>query len=207
MRKYKICPVCHAKNLPSVLECTECGNDMMGVRIVDDVHIKPVIHIVESPEHVSEKSSADLVRVCDCGYENEVSVRKCVSCGEDISDIIPAPRRSNKVNSIYIVSSFDGVVSLRMECPSEHIIGREQELSSYLKPLLFVSRKHAKVTVTSEGVFIQNLSKANGTYINNEKIDDDIAYKLCVGDEIGLGGFVNDEGRQDMAAYFVVGRE
>ena len=61
--------------------------------------------------------------------------------------------------------------------------------------------------MTAEGVFIQNLSKANGTYVNNERIDDSLAYKLCVGDEIGLGGFMNHEGRQELAAYFVLGEE
>ena len=77
-------------------------------------------------------------------------------------------------------------------------------MAEYLSAKSFVSRCHAKLTVTSEGVFIENLSKANGTYINNEKIDDGKAYKLCVHDEVGLGGFVNQNGRQELAAYFVI---
>jgi pSer/pThr/pTyr-binding forkhead associated (FHA) protein len=103
------------------------------------------------------------------------------------------------------VKTIDGVATIRLDLPSEHIIGREHELAEYLKNKLFVSRKHALITVTSEGVFIQNLSNANGTYVNNERIDNNSAIKLCKDDEIGLGGLVNQNGRQDMAAYLVVG--
>ena len=206
MKKYKVCPVCQTKNPPSVLECTECGNDMMGVRIVDDSFVELEKNRVLQ-EYDQAQPQTDLVRVCDCGYENEVSARKCVACGEDISDIIPTPRTSQNLHTDLVISSVDGKAKLKLECPSEHILGRENELASYLQPKLFVSRKHAILTVTAEGVFIQNLSKANGTYVNNERIDDSLAYKLCVGDEIGLGGFMNHEGRQELAAYFVLGEE
>ena len=205
MNKYKICPVCQTKNPPSVLECAECGNDLMGVRIVDDS-----IHELEVAQNSSTKAAqpqTDLVRVCDCGYENEVSERKCASCGEDISDIIPSPRTQKTAHKGYVFSSIDGKATLRLDRPGEYILGREHELATYLQPKLFVSRKHAILTVTDEGVFIRNLSKANGTYLNNEKISDTMAYKLCIGDEIGLGGFTNHEGRQELAAYFVVGAE
>ena len=40
MDKFKICPVCHTKNSPAVLECVECGNDLMGVRIVDETFLE-----------------------------------------------------------------------------------------------------------------------------------------------------------------------
>ena len=201
MNKFKICPVCHEKNSPAVLECVECGNDLMGVRIVDETFIE------EQRKTESETALAqtgDLVRVCDCGAENEMSARKCSVCGEDISDIILTARKKSNEALKFLLVSFDDAVKLELTYPSEHIIGRENELAEYLSAKSFVSRRHAKLTVTSEGVFVENLSKANGTYINNEKIDDGTAYKLCVNDEVGLGGFVNQNGRQELAAYFVV---
>lgn len=202
MDKFKICPVCHAKNSPAVLECSECGNDLMGVRIVDEASLEEQKHSRNEPDTVPQEN--DLVRVCDCGTENELSARKCSACGEDISDIIPTPRSKANKQPHFFFMSYDEAVKLELSCPSEHIVGRENELSDYLSSKTFVSRRHAKLTVTSEGVFIENLSKANGTYINNEKIDDGTAYKLCVSDEIGLGGFVNQNGRQEFAAYFIV---
>ena len=204
MDKFKICPVCHAKNSPAVLECIECGNDLMGVRVVDEAFLEE--QKKPEPEMVTVPTS-DLVKVCDCGAENELSTRKCSVCGEDISDVIPTPRKETTALPAFFLMSFDGLAKLELSCPSEHIIGRENELAEYMSAKSFVSRCHAKLTVTSEGVFIENLSKANGTYINNEKINDGTAYKLCVGDEIGFGGFVNQNGRQELAAYFAVRAE
>ena len=202
MSKFKICPVCHAKNSPAVLECIECGNDLMGVRVVDDAFLEEQKE--KQQEGTTETHTNEMVRVCDCGAENEISARKCTACGEDISDVIPTPRRSMEERTHCILMSIDNLIKLDLVCPSEHIIGRENELSDYLSAKPFVSRKHAKITVTTDGVFIENLSKANGTYLNNEKLDDGTAYKLCMNDEISLGGFVNKYGRQDLAAYFVV---
>ena len=203
MNKYKVCPVCKAKNIPAVLECIECGNDLMGVRVVDD----SIINNSESNETASHPTVQhnELVRICDCGQVNEVTSRKCISCGEDISDIIPSHKEfEDTTKNNYGIKSIDGEATLLLHCPSNHIIGRECELSDYLNSKSYVSRVHAKITVTSEGVFIENLSRANGTYVNNEKIDNDKAYKLCIGDEIGLGGISNQNGRQKMAAYFIL---
>lgn len=204
MDKFKICPVCHTKNSPAVLECVECGNDLMGVPIVDEIILEEQNKAMLNVNSAPEAKTTDLVRVCDCGAENELSARKCSVCGEDISDVIPTPVKKENVHGHLLFISFDGKAKLDLLCPSEHVIGRENELSDYLSTKSFVSRRHAKLTVTADGAFIENLSKANGTYINNEKIDDDMAYKLCVGDEVGLGGFVNRNGRQELAAYFVL---
>ena len=174
----------------------------MGVRVVADTHLEEQNKTLNESETIEQTNG--LVRVCDCGAKNEPSARKCMTCGEDISDVIPTPRQRANEHSKCVFISCDEEIKLELSCPSEHIIGRENELSDYLSAKSFVSRRHAKLTITSDGVFIENFSKANGTYINNEKIDDGIAYKLCVGDEIGLGGFVNQNGRQKFAAYFVV---
>lgn len=205
MDKFKICPVCNTKNSPAVLECSNCGNDLMGVRVVDESFVSEQHEIID--EANTESTSDNLIRVCECGAENDLSARKCSVCGEDISDIIPTSREITIDSTHYIFTSFDSKVKIDLLCPSEHIIGRENELSDYLESKSFVSRRHAKLTVTTDGLFIENISKANGTYINNEKIDDNIAYKLCSGDEVGLGGFTNQNGRQELAAYFIVGNE
>lgn len=203
MKKYKICPMCQTKNSPAVLECVECGTDLMGVRLVDDSFLEQIP--LQEQTNDAQEQKTELIRRCECGQENELSARKCIACGEDISDIIPTPKTIALSQTVYYIKSIDGIVTLRLDCPSEHIIGREHELSEYLKNKLFVSRKHAVLSVTSEGVFLQNLSNANGTYVNNERIDNNTAIKICKGDEIGLGGLVNQNGRQEMAAYFVVG--
>ena len=36
MKKYKICPECHEKNDPSMIDCIACGTDLMNVKITDE---------------------------------------------------------------------------------------------------------------------------------------------------------------------------
>ena len=79
MDKFKICPVCHAKNSPAVLECVECGNDLMGVRIVDEKFLEE--QKKTEPETGSVQTS-ELVRVCDCGAENRVLLVGCETVEE-----------------------------------------------------------------------------------------------------------------------------
>ena len=202
MAKYKLCPMCNTKNQPSVLECTECGNDLMGIKLLDDA---VVAKVDDCPEIQNKITKSALVRICDCGAENEVSSRKCTVCGEDISDIIPVPAQNTHQD--YCLTSVDGCCKLQLACPGSHIIGREHELAGYLSNKPFVSRLHAIITVTVDGVYVENRSRANGTFLNNEKLNDNMAYKLCEGDEIGLGGFCANQLRQNHAAYFVMGRE
>jgi hypothetical protein len=200
MAKYKLCPACNAKNSPAVLECIECGNDLMGVKLIDD-SVAPSM----SAEPVNQAPAERLIRLCDCGTENELPNRKCTACGEDLTDIVPTPSVDAKPIVTYQLTSMDDQCVLQLTCPGEHVIGRENELADYLSTRSFVSRRHAKITVTSEGVFLENLSRANGTYINNEKLPDGTAYQLCSGDEIGLGGFQCQGERQEQAAYFLFG--
>lgn len=200
MAKYKLCPVCNAKNSPAVLECIECGNDLMGVKLIDD-SVTPAM----PAEPEKQQADEQLIRLCDCGVENELSNRKCTACGEDLSDIVPIPRGGIQTATTYQITSIDNQCVLRFADPGEHVIGRENELADYLGRKSFVSRCHARITVTSDGVFLENLSCANGTYINNEKLSEGTAYRLCPGDEIGFGGLKCQNGRQEQAAYFVFG--
>ena len=36
MEKYKICPSCHSKNEPTLLECLYCEADLTRVKITDE---------------------------------------------------------------------------------------------------------------------------------------------------------------------------
>ena len=36
MQKYKICPSCHSKNEPTLLECLYCEADLTRVKITDE---------------------------------------------------------------------------------------------------------------------------------------------------------------------------
>ena len=69
---------------------------------------------------------------------------------------------------------------------------------------MYVSRQHAEFTIVEGKVFVKNLSSTNKTFVNNMEISNDKPTALNFGDEIGLGGKVVSDTRQDNAAYFVV---
>ena len=78
-------------------------------------------------------------------------------------------------------------------CPINVIRPSEVQAAAKLTPeeeravVKKVSRKHAVLYTDGDGnYFLENLSETNGTYINNQKLDDDLML-LNGGDEITLG--------------------
>ena len=203
MQKYKICPSCHSKNEPTLLECLYCEADLTRVKITDEETEKMMEENTEAIPNPSEK--ATMVRVCDCGEKNPANARKCQACGEDISDVTPTPAgtpESADVNApTYVLSSLDGQYTYKVT-GDEIVIGREKNMSDYLAAKSYVSRAHAKLTIEDGAFYIENLSGTNFTYVNNKKIV--VKTELKNGDELGLGG-TNINGRcQSEAAYFLV---
>lgn len=198
MEKYKICPSCKTKNIPTLFECVNCEADLTGVKITDE----------ETERMLKENSAAKpeekqkLVRLCECGTKNPPNARKCSACNEDISDIIPTPDTADeKTETTFVLSSLDGQYAYKMTA-DEIVIGRENIMSEYLSTKSYVSRAHAKLLLVSEELYIENMSNTNFTYVNNKKIME--RTKLQDGDEVGLGG-TNVNGKfQEQAAYFLV---
>lgn len=198
MNKYKICPSCGEKNAPNLLECENCEADLSGIKVVDQT----VEQIVKQEDASNNGVHDKMVRICDCGTHNSPQVRKCISCGEDISDIQPEPVVLGEKQS-YSLVSIDGMETLEIS-KQMYIIGRENEMSKYLQGKTYVSRTHAKLTLVEDELYVTNLSQTNFTYVNNEKVQGDSPRLLRDGDEIGLGGMKKDGEYQEKAAYFLV---
>ena len=199
MEKYKICPSCKTKNPPAMFECMNCEADITGVKITDEETEKKIAENAVTQAEVPKK----MVRVCECGAKNAPNARKCSSCNEDISDIIPIPdiEEEKKEDISYVLSSLDGQFAYKVTS-DDVTIGRENTMSEYLSTKSYVSRSHARVTKVNNEMFVENLSNTNFTYVNNKKITEKT--KLQDGDEIGLGG-TNINGKcQEQAAYFLV---
>ncbi len=141
MAKCKICPVCGEHNQPVMLECFKCEADLSGTRVIDEDTEKA------QTEQASQKSLSNIshrmVRICDCGQKNPMQSRKCTSCGEDISMIIPTTDTENAMVKC-VMSSLDGEYAYEVKGAST-IIGRENEMQEYLAKKLFVSRRQAEL--------------------------------------------------------------
>ena len=198
--KFKICPECGKKNPPNLLECRYCEADLTGTKVVDNAVEEVAIGSVkEAPAPIA----TELVRICDCGAQNAPQARKCKVCGEDISDISPVSvEKKDQKPFRYELKSFDGTFSVSIDKPLL-VIGRESELKDYLQTKIYVSRQHARLTIVGEKAYIENLSRTNKTFLNNEEIPAGTPTALKNGDEIGLGGKLINDKRQSNAAYLI----
>ncbi|TEB07769.1 50S ribosomal protein L40e [Pelotomaculum schinkii] len=198
LEKYKVCPACGEHNPPVLLECKKCETDLTGVKVVDSA--SELSDTLEKEDSAKVDTQQELVKICDCGAHNPPQARKCISCGEDISDI--RPTATFQKQNIYALQSVSDDYSFVIDKPVT-IIGREAEMQDYLAQKPYVSRQHAKFTIVGNEVFIENLSSTNHTFVNNALISKESPTLLKEGDEIGLGGKVIDEQRQANAAYFI----
>ena len=199
--KFKICPACGERSISSKFECLKCETDLTSVKIVDEAILQSSQK--ESANTPASVDDGELVKTCDCGTANPPQTRKCISCGEDISDIRPAPLQNTVAPKRYALRSVDGEYMFEFDKPVV-VIGREAVMREYLLGKSYVSRQHAKVTVTDGGVFIENISTTNLTFINNIPVSSDAPTLLKSGDEIGIGGKVINGSRQNKAAYFIL---
>lgn len=197
MEKFKICPVCGMHNKPNMIECIGCETDLTSVKATDEVTEQAKI---TAQENTSENVEEKYVRICDCGCINSATAKKCVECGEDISDIAPILQSENNTCK-YVMTSLDGEYAYEIKDGTE-ILGRENEMKEYLADKAYVSRQHAKIMKEDDKVYIENLSNTNFTFVNNQKIAEKT--ELHVDDEIGLGGNETNGSRQSGAAYLIL---
>lgn len=67
--------------------------------------------------------------------------------------------------------------------PGVTTFGRREDCTIRI-PLAVVSRHHAEITVSDDTATLKNLGSANGTYLNNERIEQE---DLAAGDQVIVG--------------------
>jgi pSer/pThr/pTyr-binding forkhead associated (FHA) protein len=160
------CPVCSNQEMEGAIFCRECGAQLAFGEGLRTTNIKV------SPGFESEKSA-----------ENNLSN----------SQFDPSTLAPDVVAKLHLLKS--GVFLPIVET-QEVIIGRASEGQSLLPDIDLgpfqafeagVSRLHATLRVTSDGVIITDLGSSNGTSINGLKIEPQVPYRLTNGDVVSLG--------------------
>lgn len=95
----------------------------------------------------------------------------------------PPPTRSAKQYALRFISGKYQGGEFPLPNSKEIVVGRSSELDMVLVEDM-VSRRHAKITVTGDQIFIQDLGSTNGTFVNGEKIK---RARLQEGDRILIG--------------------
>lgn len=70
--------------------------------------------------------------------------------------------------------------------PGATTIGRKDDCNIRI-PLAIVSRRHAEILVEDDGAVVRDLGAANGTFLNNQRVDEE---DLEPGDQILIGPVV-----------------
>lgn len=95
----------------------------------------------------------------------------------------PPPTRAAKQYALRFISGKYQGGEFPLPNNKEIVVGRSSELDMVLVEDM-VSRRHAKLTVTGDQIFIQDLGSTNGTFVNGEKIK---RARLQEGDRILIG--------------------
>lgn len=66
------------------------------------------------------------------------------------------------------------------------IIGRNTQYCDYSIPEKKLSRQHVKLSNHQNGILVQDLNSANGTYINNQRVKPDSPQLLTLGNTLNL---------------------
>lgn len=80
--------------------------------------------------------------------------------------------------SIAVISEFS---RKRFGISKQVVVGRDPSSCQIVLPGLHISRRHAVLGLTSEGLYVRDLNSANGTFLNGERIKEAHVY---AGDEL-----------------------
>jgi len=123
-----------------------------------------------------------------CNQPVREGAESCPHCGGALAAPVPGPGRLALVDCGLDLPLLAGA--------GELLIGRadpaggiypEIDLSAYGGDAGGVSRRHARLVLNAEGVFLEDLNSTNFTFLNRQRLQPGRLYPLNDGDEIRLG--------------------
>lgn len=141
--------------------------------------------------------------VCpQCGAVHMPSARICRKCGARlVSGEPPEPTPSESAlldfeEPVLMLTVASSGERLRLMGQPEYILGRadperriwvDVDTTDYKGWESGVSRRHARIFVQQGRFFVEDLRSANGTYLNEIRLEPGRSYELQTGDTIKLG--------------------
>lgn len=157
-----ICPACKHKELPGALFCSRCGNQLIYPEDTTTSTIKTTL--------ISRSESGSIPAF----------------------PTPPADASDSRV-ALFIVHSD---VAIHLRGKEEFTLGRSTKGQTILPDIDLtpfnayeagVSRLHANLAITHSEVIIHDLGSANGTYVNNKRVDAHVGYPVQHGDILMFG--------------------
>ena len=121
-----------------------------------------------------------MIKCKNCLQQNSDNATNCTRCSIPLNET----RIQSGAGASYQLRSSDG--NIHAISASGSIIGRKGDLS--FPGDGFMSREHAKVSVTSNGLSLQDLGSQNGTFVNGNKVNQQ--QKINAGDKVKCGSTV-----------------
>ena len=169
----------------------------------------------ETRPAVTDNKAKDGLICSQCHYENKHGALKCARCGARLVTTIPVPDSPpQQPSTVKLTGDVTLPTSLKPETillsiagfpqpifikgSSEIILGRYipdeplevVDLTKYNAHLLGVSRRHALIRVLPDKYTIEDLGSANGTWLNENRLEPGRPYALTGGDQVRLGQLI-----------------
>jgi pSer/pThr/pTyr-binding forkhead associated (FHA) protein len=144
----------------------------------------------------------------NCGHRNPEAANFCSSCGAPLEvagedhtiTLAPVDSESGAAEDevsmpvddlpegagMLLVKRGPGAGSRFVLDESVVSAGRHPESTIFLDDVT-VSRRHAEIIRTADGYLVRDVGSLNGTYLNRERIEDEVT--LANGDELQIGRF------------------
>ena len=131
-----------------------------------------------------------------CGHENPPGARFCSSCGsplhayheqqtENLETLTDVAGDGGSEAALVVASGHRAGTRFIISGPSASV-GRHPDSDVFLDDIT-VSRRHVELVHGATGYQIRDVGSLNGTYVNGQRIDGDVA--LTNGDELQVGKF------------------
>lgn len=208
----RVCDACFAKNPPNARKCLLCGEDIADILPMPDTTAEafegvstPVIRVIsETPETPETPEMPETPVISEAADTSEVIAPSETPPSDKPSDTALVTVVNTELAALpftVILTSDDGSFSYTLTS-ERTVLGRSEAASEYLAAKPYVSRVHCAITVTGEGVFLEDLNNTNYSFVNNTRATGRV--KLENGDSLSLGGLLVGGKRQLSAAYFTV---